>query len=86
MGYFNEYLGRCLKKEKFRHFWDLENFWMATHFVAVFGEGNYTLTTEYNIFWDLQKFWMTRCDTLKISRFLGLRKFLDGHTFCGGLL
>ena len=35
----------------------LENFWRATHFVAVFCEGNNTLTTQYNIFWDLEIFW-----------------------------
>ena len=29
---------------------------MATHFVAVFCEGNNTLTTQYNIFWDLEYF------------------------------
>ena len=38
-------------------FWDLEKFWRATHFVAVFCEGNNNLTTQYNNFWDLEKFW-----------------------------
>ena len=58
------------------NFWDLKNFWMITHFVAVFCVGNNTLTTQYNIFWHLEKF----------RHFLGLRNFLDDHTFCGGLL
>ena len=37
-------------------FWDLEIFWMATHFVAVFCLRNNalkTLTSFDNIFWDL---------------------------------
>ena len=40
----------------YKGFWDLEIFWMATHFVAVFLVGNNTLTTDNNIFWDLEKF------------------------------